>query len=106
MSSPMQRTTPECRKAEFDGDPIPLREFYDEEDNVMFVESPDALAALDFDDAIIMLQYKEDNHITFMMNLLYARKHMNNLYTLWYKEKENRNKGIYHDGSKFSTVTG
>lgn len=100
----MQRDEPECQKAEFEGKPIPLEDFYDEDDNIMIVRAESTVAVLDFDDAIIMVQ-REPTMNTFMMNLLYAREHMKNLYDLWYKEKENRNKGIYNDGSKFSTST-
>jgi len=95
-SSPIQRKEPECKKAEFEGKPIPLEDFYNEDDNIMIVESESTIAVLDFEDDIIMIQRKP-TMLTFMMNLLYAREHMRNLYDLWYKEKENRNKGIVTD---------
>lgn len=95
-NSPIQRDEPECKKAEFEGKPIPLEDFYDEDDNIMIVKAESAVAVLDFDDAIIMVQMT-DTMNTYLMNLLYAREHFRNLYDLWYTEKENRNKGIKTD---------
>lgn len=91
MSSLIQRDEPECQKAEFKDDPFPLRSFYNEDDDVEFFEVETAIAALDFEDSIIMVQYKPSME-TYMMNLLYAREHMEDLYKLWYHKKENRKK--------------
>ena len=76
---------------EWEGDPIPVREFYEEGDNVVILdrelkqkgkERP-ATIALDFDEEEIYLQFT-DNYETACLPLEYTRKHARLMWDLYW----------------------
>lgn len=104
MGNPTNRDKPEIVKVEFEEDeePIPLPQFYGEEDNILAIQTDDNMAILDFDDDIIMVQNKNDiENTTRMMNLLYARENARGLYDLWWKMHDKVKYGDI-DESKFN----
>lgn len=80
----LERNEPAIYKYDFEeDDPLPLKDFYLDENNVIFEEVDGMQVAYDFDDTFIMTQH--DNDDTYMFNLLYARQHVRPLYERWYQ---------------------
>lgn len=87
----IERDKPAIYKYDFEGEEeIPLSEFYLETDNVIIEENKGLTVVYDLDDNFIMIQ--EPDKEIFLINLLYARIHANNLYENWYFYKNNRKK--------------
>lgn len=84
----VNRDIPELIEVEFDNEPYPLENFYNEGDDVVFRDysKQGYMLAFDFEDCFIMTQ-RVDNKETHMINLLYAREHARNLYDMWFEER-------------------
>ena len=85
------RETPQIVKVDFseyeEGD-YDIYDLYNEDDRVVFFEMDDIIFSLDFDEKLIGFH----NSDTYIMNLLYARKHSKEIYNLFYKEWKNYGK--------------
>lgn len=91
---------PKIWKVEWEGDPIPLYDFYEDGDEVRLLEDQKILhnkkerpvrIAFDADDLTAKIQFTDTEELeTYEMNMAYMRQEARDIYDLYFKARLNK----------------